>query len=138
MKPTDGSTVIGQSVVIQGGISGSEDLYIDGNVEGSIHLIENRLTIGANANVRADIDVRDVVVLGRLNGNVRATGRVELRQTAVVTGDIISERLSIEENAQFTGKVELKSGGQATQTTPKAIPVVNAPAEPNPVLQPNA
>ena len=106
-KPGEGSTLIGKSVTIRGELSGSEDLFLDGVFSGTISLPESRLTVGANAQVTADLDVRDVVVLGSVNGNVHATGRIELRQSAVVTGDIFASRLSIEESASVRGRVEL-------------------------------
>ena len=80
---------------------------MDGTVEGTISLPESRLTVGPNARVLADLNVRDVVIYGLIEGNIRAVGRIELRESAVVKGDIIAERLSIEENASMKGKVEL-------------------------------
>jgi cytoskeletal protein CcmA (bactofilin family) len=123
MKPADGSTVIGKSVVIRGELSGNEDLYIDGDVEGTITLLESRLTIGPNAHVHADVNVRDVIVFGALEGNVHATGRVDLRQSAVVTGDIFAGRLSIEESAQLKGRVELKASVETTKPASAVAPV---------------
>jgi cytoskeletal protein CcmA (bactofilin family) len=124
MKPAEGSTVIGKSVVIRGGLSGNEDLFIDGDVEGTVTLPESRLTIGPNARVKADVSAREVVIFGHLTGNVQATGRVELRQSALVKGDILAGRLSIEESAVLTGRVELK----ASSETPKAsTPAVSVP-----------
>jgi cytoskeletal protein CcmA (bactofilin family) len=108
MKPAEGSTVIGKSVVIRGELSGNEDLYIDGDVEGTVILPESRLTIGPNARVKANLNVRDVIIFGHLTGNVQAIGRVDLRQSAIVSGDILAGRLSIEESAVLTGRVELK------------------------------
>ena len=107
MKPAEGSTVIGRSVTIHGELSGKEDLYMDGMVEGTISLAESRLTVGPNARVMADLDVRDVVIYGLVEGNIRAAGRIELRESAVVRGDIVAGRLSIEENASMKGRVEL-------------------------------
>lgn len=107
MKPADGSTVIGKSVTIRGEISGSEDLYLDGSVEGTITLPENRLTVGPNAHILADLSVGDISVQGHIEGNIRASGRVELRQTAIVHGDIFTSRLSIEEKASIQGKVDV-------------------------------
>jgi cytoskeletal protein CcmA (bactofilin family) len=107
MKPAEGTTFIGRSVTIRGELSGKEDLYMDGTVEGTITLPEGRLTVGPNAHVMADLDARDVVIYGLVEGNIRAAGRVELRESAVVKGDIVAERLSIEENASMKGKVEL-------------------------------
>ena len=80
---------------------------MDGTVEGTIVLPDSRLTVGPNARVMADVDAHDVVVYGLVEGNIRAAGRIELRETAVVKGDIVAERLSIEENASIKGRVEL-------------------------------
>jgi cytoskeletal protein CcmA (bactofilin family) len=107
MKPAEGSTVIGKSVTIRGEVSGHEELYLDGVLEGTVSLPENRLTIGPNARITADLIAGDVVIYGLVEGNIRAAGRIELRDSAVVKGDIVAERLSIEENASMKGKVEL-------------------------------
>jgi cytoskeletal protein CcmA (bactofilin family) len=140
MKPAEGSTVIGKSVVIRGELSGSEDLYIDGDVEGTITLEESRLTIGPNAKVRADIHVREIVVFGQLTGNVQAAGRVDLRQSAQVKGDILAGRLSIEESAVLTGKVELKGEAQPKSSASAPVAAVAAQAESDATLfsQPKA
>jgi cytoskeletal protein CcmA (bactofilin family) len=138
MKPAEGSTVIGKSVIIRGDLSGNEDLYMDGDIEGTITLTQSRLTIGPNARVRADITVRDVIVFGQLTGNVQATGRVDLRQSASVSGDILAGRLSIEESAVLKGRVELKasaetkhaSGGNSatiSEATPPGTPLFPQP-----------
>ena len=104
---------IGKSVQIHGEVKGSEDLLVDGVVEGTITLTESRLTIGPNARVKANVSARDVVVVGSLDGDIQATGRVELRAGANLIGDIHAARLSIEENAMFSGKVDLAlPGGQ--------------------------
>jgi cytoskeletal protein CcmA (bactofilin family) len=115
MKPPEGSTLIGRSVTIRGELSGKEDLYMDGIVEGTMSLPESRLTVGPNARVLADLNAHDVVIYGLVEGNIRATGRIELRESAVVRGDIVAERLSIEENASIKGKVELS---EVASTTP--------------------
>jgi cytoskeletal protein CcmA (bactofilin family) len=107
MKPAEGSTAIGRSVTIRGEVSGKEEMFVDCVFEGTISLPENRLTLGPNARVTADLVAGDVVIYGVVEGNIRATGRIELRDSAVVKGDIIAERLSIEENATIKGKVEL-------------------------------
>ena len=107
MKPAEGSTVIGKSVNMRGELSGSEDLFLDGMFEGTISLTESRLTVAPNAQIKADLKVRDLIVFGMVDGNVHATGRIELRQTAVVHGDIFASRLSIEESASVRGRVEL-------------------------------
>ena len=124
MKPAEGSTVIGKSVTIRGELAGNEDLYMDGDIEGTITLPDHALTVGPNARVLADIRVRDIIVFGKVTGNLHATGRVDLRHSAVVNGDIFGGRLSIEENALVKGRVELKapeakpvSARQATAVT---------------------
>lgn len=98
---------IGKTVVIRGEVKGSEDLIVDGRVEGTVSLSESRLTIGPNANVQADLSAKDVLILGQVQGNVVASGRVELRAGCVVEGDIRALRLAVEDNAAFRGKVDL-------------------------------
>lgn len=114
MPQGDAAAVIGKSVHVRGEVNGNEDLLVEGQVEGTIVLQDNRLTIGAKARVQANVKARDVVVLGTLLGDLHASGRVELRAGSNVTGDIHAGRLSIEENAMFSGKVELNSsqGGE--------------------------
>jgi cytoskeletal protein CcmA (bactofilin family) len=101
---------IGKSVLIRGEVKGSEDLIIDGRVEGTVSLSESRLTIGANAVLAADLTAKDVLVLGQVQGNIVATGRVELRAGCQVTGDVRALRLAIEDNSIFRGKVDLTQG----------------------------
>src|SRR5579862_3784733 len=117
MPPADAigaPATIGKSVQIRGEVKGSEDLLVDGVVEGTITLSKSRLTVGPNAKVQANVAARDVVVIGSLTGDIQATGRVELRAGANLKGDIHAARLSIEENALFSGKVDLaQPTGQA-------------------------
>ena len=98
---------IGKSIVICGEVKGSEDLILDGRVEGTVNLAENRLTIGPNANVAADLTAKDVLIQGRVQGNIVASGRVELRAGCNLEGDIKAMRLAVEDNAVFRGKVDL-------------------------------
>jgi len=112
---------IGKSVVICGEVKGSEDLIVDGRVEGTVNLAESRLTIGPNAHVAADLSAKDVLILGQLQGNVVASGRVELRAGCSVEGDIRALRLAVEDNAVFRGKVDL------TQAAGKGPYGANAP-----------
>ena len=90
---------IGKTIMISGEVKGGEDLIVDGRVEGTVNLAESRLTIGPNANVSADLSAKDVLILGRVQGNVVASGRVELRAGCSVQG-----------NAVFRGKVDLTQG----------------------------
>lgn len=111
MPPTEGTAAsIGKSVQIYGEVKGSEDLVVDGTVEGTITLSESRLTIGPNAHVQANVSARDVVLLGALTGDIVATGRVELRSGSNLKGDVRAARLSIEENAVLSGKIDLAAG----------------------------
>jgi cytoskeletal protein CcmA (bactofilin family) len=98
---------IGKSIVICGEVKGSEDLIVDGRVEGTVNLAESRLTIGPSANVAANLSAKDILVLGQVRGNLAASGRVELRAGCVVEGDIRALRLAVEDNAVFRGKVDL-------------------------------
>jgi cytoskeletal protein CcmA (bactofilin family) len=99
---------IGKSVVIKGELSGSEDLYVDGQVEGTIALKNHSLTVGPNGQVKASVEANGLVVQGKLEGNVLASDRVELRKSAVVTGDISTQRISIEEGAYLKGKIDIQ------------------------------
>ena len=110
---------IGKSVVICGEVKGSEDLILDGRVEGTVNLSESRLTIGPNANVAADLFAKDVLILGRVQGNVVASGRVELRAGCSVEGDIRALRLAVEDNAVFRGKVDLTQNSVKAQEAPR-------------------
>jgi len=101
-------TLIGKSVVIKGEISCGEDLYIEGQVEGIIDPKGNRLTIGPNGRVKANVNACAVVVQGRLEGNIQASDRVDLKQSAVVMGDIATQRISIDEGAYFKGSVNIQ------------------------------
>lgn len=106
---------IGKSVVVRGELSGSEDLYVDGEVEGSIELRDHHLTIGPHGKVRAGVNARDVVVHGQMNGNVHGTERVELKKSAVLTGDIITQRIVIEDGAVFKGSIETQREAAKTE-----------------------
>jgi cytoskeletal protein CcmA (bactofilin family) len=122
------AAVIGKSVQIRGEVKGSEDLMVDGHVEGTITLIESRLTIGPNAHVAANVSAKDVILLGQLSGNVSATGRVELRDGCDLVGDISAARLVIQESAVFRGKVE-PLHAEASSAKGAEIPVATSPAK---------
>ena len=109
-QDNNASARIGKTIVIRGEVKGSEDLILDGRVEGTVSLAENRLTIGPNADIAADLTAKDVLIMGHVQGNVVASGRVELRSGCNLQGDIRALRLAIEENAVFHGKVDLTQG----------------------------
>jgi cytoskeletal protein CcmA (bactofilin family) len=115
MATENGQARIGKSVVIRGEVKGSEDLIVDGRVEGTVTLNESRLTIGPSASVAADLTAKDVLILGQVQGNIVATGRVELRAGSVVEGDVRALRLAVEDNAVFRGKVDLTQGAKAPE-----------------------
>jgi cytoskeletal protein CcmA (bactofilin family) len=102
---------IGKSVIIKGELSGSEDLYIDGQVEGTIELQKNHLTIGPNGQVRANVNAKGASIQGKLEGNINASDRVELRKSAITVGDITTQRITIEDGAYFKGKVNVQRDG---------------------------
>ena len=114
---------IGKSVLIKGELSGSEDLYLDGEVEGSIDLKEHSLIIGPHGRVRANVMARDVVVHGKVDGNVSGTERVELKRSAVLVGDISTQRIVIEDGAFFKGAIDIKKDARpaAKVEAPKAF-----------------
>lgn len=101
-------TLISKSVAIKGEVSCDEDLYIDGQVEGTIDPKGYRLTIGPNGRVKANITARAVVVQGRLEGNIHASDRVDLKQSATVVGDIVTQLISIDEGVTLTGRVNVQ------------------------------
>ena len=117
---------IGKSVVVRGELSGSEDLYVDGEVEGSISLRGQSLTIGPNGRVRANLEARNVIVHGRVDGNVNASDRVDLRKSASLTGDIATARVAIEDGAYFKGTIDIQKAEPAAPVQPKA-PAVSTP-----------
>ena len=132
---------IGKSVLIKGELSGSEDLTIEGQVEGLIELKEHVLTVGPHGRIRAQIFAKAVVVLGEVVGNIKASDKVSLRNTGVVEGDIVAPRVAIAEGARFRGKIDMlrgvrpkgeeKPGSKAKpqeQTQPQATAAAKAPA----------
>jgi cytoskeletal protein CcmA (bactofilin family) len=106
---------IGKSVVIKGELNGSEDLTIEGHVEGTIQLKEHVLTIGPNGRIKAQVFAKAVIVLGEVTGNVTASDKVDIRDNGSVDGDIVSPRVAIAEGAHFRGSVDMqRKGGAAT------------------------
>jgi len=128
---------IGKSVVIKGELNGSEDLTIEGHVEGKIELRDHVLTIGPNGKIKAELFAKAVVVLGEVKGNITATEKVDIRENGAVDGDITAPRVAIAEGAHFRGSVDMANKGKpATQSQNQAKPagpVVDArPQQPAP------
>ncbi len=139
--PRGGIATIGKSLTVKGNIGGTEDLYIDGEVEGSIDLRDNNITVGPNGRVNAGLHARDIVVLGRVKGNVRAVERLEIRKIGSLIGDIITARVVIEDGAYFKGSIDIQkavtsapgpSPAAAGASTPAtaSTPAPAAPAAP--------
>ena len=108
---------IGKSLVVKGEVTGSESLYIDGKVEGAINLPGNRVTVGRNGQVSANISAREVVVLGKVRGNINASDRVDIRSEGSLTGDVIAQRISIEDGAFFKGGIDIRKPGSEAKGT---------------------
>lgn len=126
-----GSAVIGKSVVLKGQIVSREDLYIDGDVEGSVELPEHRLTVGMHGRVQAGIKAREIVIVGTVNGNAEASDKIDIRKEAKMIGDLKTARIMIEDGAFFKGSIDITRVDPAAAKKPVA-PVSSAPA-PSPV-----
>ena len=100
---------IGRSLVIKGEVSGAESLYIDGRIEGTISVPDHRVTIGRNGIVAANIKAREVVIMGKVQGNIQCTDRLDIRSEGSLTGDVITERISVEDGAILKGSVQVRA-----------------------------
>lgn len=126
-----GAAVIGKAVLVKGQILSREDLYVDGEVDGSIEMQEHRLTVGPNGKVQASVKAREIVVLGTVHGNVEAADKIDIRKDAKLVGDIKTSRIVIEDGAYFKGSIDI------TRTEPaKAAVKVPAAAPQAPVQTP--
>jgi len=108
---------IGRTLVIKGDVSGSESLFLDGRVEGSITFPDNRVTVGRNGNVAANIVAKEVVIMGKVQGNVECADRLDIRSEGQLTGDVITHRISVEEGAILKGGVEVRNPEKKDQKT---------------------
>ncbi|MGD0738546.1 MAG: polymer-forming cytoskeletal protein [Terracidiphilus sp.] len=136
--PAGDQAVISKGLFVKGEISGTESLYIDGKVEGSISLPGNRVTIGRNGTVGANVTAREVVVMGKVRGNVSATDRVDIRAEGALSGDVAAARISIEDGAFFKGGIDIrKPDAKPAQghagSTPNQASITTAPELPKPV-----
>jgi cytoskeletal protein CcmA (bactofilin family) len=131
-----GVAAIGKSVIIKGQILSREDLYLDGEMEGTVDVPDHRLTIGAHAKLQASIRAREVVVLGSVNGNVEALEKIDIRKDAKLIGDIKTGGIIIEDGAYFKGSIDIVRPSQAaTQAKPAQPPQTQAaPAGVSPVI----
>jgi cytoskeletal protein CcmA (bactofilin family) len=128
---------IGKSVVIKGELNGSEDLTIEGQVEGKIELRQNVLTIGPNGRIKAQVFAKSVVVLGEVTGNVTASEKVDIRDNGSVDGDVVAPRVAIAEGAHFRGSIDMqKLSGKPGEPAPKPAEAKPVPAQPAAVTAP--
>ena len=120
--PGEGQSLaqIGKSLKLKGEITGNEDLYIDGEVEGRIELKEHSLTVGLNGKVHADVSARSITILGHLQGNVKAGERTEIRKTGSFDGELLTAQIVIKDGAVFRGSVDVVKPGQNAANTPAA------------------
>ena len=128
--PKSAAAHIGKSVLVKGELSGSEDLYIDGQVEGTIELREHNLTVGPNGRVDANINAKEVILLGTVKGNIRAAERVEIRKSGSLIGDLVAARVTIEDGAYFKGSIDIQKPGHPA---PKPAEPKKADTPPPPV-----
>jgi cytoskeletal protein CcmA (bactofilin family) len=115
-----GSATVGKSVRIVGQIFTKEDLYVDGDVEGTIESLDNKVTVGPNGRVQAGIKAREVIILGQVQGNVETSDKVDIRKDAKLVGDITTARISIEDGALFKGSIDIKKPEPKSATPPPA------------------
>jgi cytoskeletal protein CcmA (bactofilin family) len=124
---------IGKSVVIKGELNGSEDLTIEGQVDGKIELRQNVLTIGPNGRIKAQVFAKSVVILGEVTGNVTATEKVDIRDNGSVDGDIAAPRVAIAEGAHFRGSIDMqKTGSKPAEHKAESKPVAASAPSPAP------
>src|SRR5260370_25723876 len=128
-EPRGGAATLGKAVKVVGQIFSREDLYVDGEVEGTVEALEHKLTIGPNGVVRATVKAREVVALGYIKGNVEATDKIEIRKDAKLTGDIRTARIIIEDGAYFKGSIDIVKPEPA-KGAPKAQPAQAAAQAP--------
>jgi cytoskeletal protein CcmA (bactofilin family) len=125
-EPSRGSATIGKAVKIVGQIYSKEDLFVDGDLEGTVEAMEHKLTIGPNGTVHASVKAREVVALGTIQGNVEAADKIEIRKDAKLVGDIKTARIIIEDGAFFKGSIDIVKPEPTRATTPKPQSVSTA------------
>ena len=130
---TGEQATIGKSLIVKGELTGSESLYIDGKGEGAINQPGNRVTVGRNGQVAANIVAREVVVLGKVRGNCQASDRVDIRSEGSLTGDVIAARISIEDGAFFKGGIDIRKPGTMDSKGGDAVKAGSSASTPEPV-----
>jgi cytoskeletal protein CcmA (bactofilin family) len=110
---------IGRSLVIKGEISGAESLFVDGRIEGTVNIPEHRVTVGRNGVVTADVNAREVVIMGKVQGNIICSDRLDIRSEGAVTGDVVVQRISVEDGAILKGSVQVQAAEQKQKQPPQ-------------------
>ena len=131
---------IGRSLVIKGEVNGTESLYIDGRIEGAVNFAGHRVTIGGNGSVAANINAREVVIIGEVQGNIQCTDRLDIRSEGSLTGDVTTHRISVEDGALLKGGMQIRAVEQKTDKSQqaKAKQASAEPAKPATTEQPKA
>jgi cytoskeletal protein CcmA (bactofilin family) len=117
--PVGEQAILGKAIVFKGEITGGESLLVEGKVEGTINLPGNRVTVGRNGQVTANITAREIIVLGKIRGNVIASDRVDIRAEGSLSGDVTAARISIEDGAFFKGGIDIRKPGSEKPATPE-------------------
>jgi cytoskeletal protein CcmA (bactofilin family) len=118
---------IGRSVTIKGEVSGAEALYIDGRIEGSISVPEHRVTIGRHGTIQANITAREVVVMGKVTGNIECSDRLDIRGEGTVTGDVLTQRISVEDGAVMKGSIQVRAAESKADSKVQQVKPVEQP-----------
>jgi cytoskeletal protein CcmA (bactofilin family) len=109
IQASAGKSLIGRSLILEGDISGSEDLTVEGRVQGTINLENNTLVVAPTGRIKADIRVKNINIQGQVNGQIHSTGKVFISEQGKMNGDITARRISIQDGAQFKGSVKMMS-----------------------------
>jgi cytoskeletal protein CcmA (bactofilin family) len=118
---------IGRSLVIKGEISGAESLFVDGRIEGTVNIPEHRVTVGRNGVVTADVNAREVVIMGKVHGNIICSDRLDIRSEGSVTGDVVVQRISVEDGAILKGSVQVQAAEQKSKQPQQQAKPAEAP-----------
>jgi len=132
---SSGAATIGKAVVVKGQIVSREDLYIDGEIEGTVECHDHRLTVGPNGKVKAGMKAREIIALGTIQGNVEAADKIEIRKEARLVGDIRTARIVIEDGAYFKGSIDIARADQKPAASPIKEKPAAPPQQPQPQMQ---
>jgi cytoskeletal protein CcmA (bactofilin family) len=118
---------IGRSVIIKGEVSGAESLYVDGRIEGTVNFADSRVTVGRSGVIVADINAKEVVIMGTVTGNIHCTDRLDIRSEGSLTGDVVTPRICVEDGAVLKGGVEVRAEQQTEKAQSKTVEIAKSP-----------